>query len=303
MGRSKLWEADDVSFLEKNYPNKGLKWCCIELDRSNASIRQKASNLGLKQDREGDFFKEWQDRAGKSKIGKKRPEHSIVMKEHVKNGRIPAMEKRTDEQNKKLSLQKIKWFSENEHPRGMLGKKHTKDNVKKIGERAKKMWADPNSIVNSEKHRQYLSDNASTHMNMRMKNNPSSIYSRCKKGTITIVDKTFFARSRWEANIGAYLQFLKEKNEIKDWEHEPKTFWFLEIKRGVRSYLPDFFITNNDDSTYYIEVKGYMDAKSKTKLKRMAKYYPDVKVDVIEEKRYNAIKRNSSLYKHWGLLK
>jgi len=113
---------------------------------------------------------------------------------------------------------------------------------------------------------------------------------------------TFFARSRWEANIGAYLQFLKEKNEIKDWEHEPKTFWFLEIKRGVRSYLPDFFITNNDDSTYFIEVKGYMDAKSKTKLKRMAKYYPDVRVDVIEEKRYNAIKRNSSLYKHWGLL-
>jgi len=34
-----------------------------------------------------------------------------------------------------------------------------------------------------------------------------------------------------------------------------------------------------------------MDKKSKTKLSRMAKYYPEVRLDVVDQKKYNAIKR------------
>ena len=48
---------------------------------------------------------------------------------------------------------------------------------------------------------------------------------------------------------------------------------------------------NNDDSEEFWEVKGYMDSKSKTKLKRMAKYYPDVKLVLIDSTYYNDLKK------------
>lgn len=80
-----------------------------------------------------------------------------------------------------------------------------------------------------------------------------------------------------------YLQFLKEKNLILEWEYEPETFWFLEIKRGCRSYKPDFKITNLDGTFYWGEVKGFLDAKSKTKIKRFNKYYPNEKLVIIDK--------------------
>jgi predicted nuclease of restriction endonuclease-like RecB superfamily len=94
-------------------------------------------------------------------------------------------------------------------------------------------------------------------------------------------EKSFFARSKWEANYGKYLQWLKKNHAIRDWEHEPQEFWFFAIKRGVRSYKPDFKVTNNDGSHYWVEVKGFMDPKSKTKIARMKKYYPDEKLVLV----------------------
>ena len=82
--------------------------------------------------------------------------------------------------------------------------------------------------------------------------------------------------------------------EIKKWEHEPETFWFESIMRGCRSYLPDFRVTENNGSIVYHEVKGWMDARSKTKIKRMAKYHPDVKLIVIDSKAYNALAKQMS---------
>lgn len=114
-------------------------------------------------------------------------------------------------------------------------------------------------------------------------------YSRCTNGWVEIGGKRFFARSSWEANYGRYLQWSKERGMISDWEHEPTTFWFEGIKRGCRSYLPDFKVTNNDGSIVYHEVKGWMDAKSKTKIKRMAKYHPSVKLNVIDSVAYRAL--------------
>jgi hypothetical protein len=139
-------------------------------------------------------------------------------------------------------------------------------------------------------------------MIQRLKNNPQNQYSRVKKGKVTIEDKTFFARSRWEANVAAYLQYLKESELITDWEHEAEEYRFEEIKRGVMSYLPDFKVTRLNGSFYLIEVKGYMDDKSKTKLNRMKKYFPDIFIDLIEAKRYKQLQENSSLFKWWGLL-
>lgn len=99
-----------------------------------------------------------------------------------------------------------------------------------------------------------------------------------KQGWVTVGDKKHFFRSWWEVDYACYLEILKKYKRIKEWEYEPKTFWFENIKRGTRSYLPDFRITEFNDTVYYVEVKGHMDDKSKTKLKRMKKYYPEVKL-------------------------
>lgn len=74
------------------------------------------------------------------------------------------------------------------------------------------------------------------------------------------------ARSGWEANLARVL----EVHGIP-WEFEPRTFTFP-IKRGTRAYLPDFLLTESDE---WVEVKGWFDDKSKVKLKRFKKYYPE----------------------------
>jgi len=112
-----------------------------------------------------------------------------------------------------------------------------------------------------------------------------------KAGWRTIGGIKKYYRSRWEANYARYLEWLKQKGEIADWKHEPTTFWFENIKRGVRSYLPDFLVTENNGKQVYHEVKGWMDPKSKTKLKRMAKYYPDIPILLIDKSAYTALKK------------
>ena len=89
-----------------------------------------------------------------------------------------------------------------------------------------------------------------------------------------------YSKSNYERLFAKYLQFLKTKKHIKEWWYEPDLFYFEGIKRGVTNYTPDFKVENPDGSFEYFEIKGYMDAKSKTKIKRMAKYHPDVKLEV-----------------------
>lgn len=129
---------------------------------------------------------------------------------------------------------------------------------------------------------------------------PSRQYGHIKQGRRKDLGDTFF-RSAWEANYARYLRFLMHHKLVYKWEHEPDTFWFNEIKRGIRSYLPDFKIWGPDhDGPYYVEVKGYMDSRSKTKLKRMKIYYPEVRVDVVGRREYTAIsKRVSGLIRNW----
>ncbi len=73
-----------------------------------------------------------------------------------------------------------------------------------------------------------------------------------------------YARSTWEGNYAKYLEMLRSKAMIRSWKHEPKEFWFLKIRRGVRSYKPDFKVVNREGQVEYHEVKGWMDPKSKT---------------------------------------
>lgn len=111
----------------------------------------------------------------------------------------------------------------------------------------------------------------------------------CSKGSI-------YFRSKWEANYALYLDFLIKHKQISDWLFEEDTFFFEKIKLGTRSYTPDFKIFNNDGSIEYHEVKGYMDARSKTKLKRMQSYYPETKLVLIDREYYtDMLKRMKGL--------
>jgi hypothetical protein len=117
-------------------------------------------------------------------------------------------------------------------------------------------------------------------------------HSRAKSGKRE--DIGIYVRSSWEANIARYLNWMKSIGAIFAWEYEADTFWFLNFKRGTRSYTPDFKIWDRaGDTPYYWEVKGWMDQKSQTKLSRMAKYYPDVKVIVIGSAEYKAIRNQA----------
>lgn len=109
-----------------------------------------------------------------------------------------------------------------------------------------------------------------------------------------------YFRSKWEANYARYLNFLIKQNEIKGWEFEPNVFEFKEIKKGTRFYTPDFKVYKNNGDIEYHEVKGWMDEKSQTKLNRMAKYYPDIKIDLINSKRYRILnKQLKNLIPDW----
>lgn len=73
-------------------------------------------------------------------------------------------------------------------------------------------------------------------------------------------------RSSWEANFIRVLNIYKI-----DFKFEPTVFSFP-IKRGTKGYTPDFLLTRNND---WVEIKGYLDDKSKIKLKRFKRYYPE----------------------------
>jgi hypothetical protein len=248
------WTEKEIKILTENYPKIGKFACAKLLNMTESQIRQKASKLGLKQDRTSDFFKEWQAKSAKSNTGTKRPSQSKVMKDLHKEGKL----KQTFEQRSKAS--KLRWKNMSEE---------TKDGFSK---------------------------RANENMGIKY----ASLAGKWKAAWYEIGGIRKYYRSRWEANYAKYLQWLLENKEIQKWEHEPQTFWFEGIKRGVMSYLPDFRVTENDGSIAYHEVKGWMDDRSKTKIKRMAKYYPNVKLIVIDSKTYKSLEKKAKLLvKDW----
>jgi hypothetical protein len=106
-----------------------------------------------------------------------------------------------------------------------------------------------------------------------------------------IGDQCIFLRSLWEFNYAQILENRKRLGIIRNWRYEPITFWFLQIKRGTRSYKPDFEVTLLDGSIEYHEVKGWMTPRSRTALKRMAKYHPDVVIRLIGPEEYRTLRR------------
>jgi len=114
-------------------------------------------------------------------------------------------------------------------------------------------------------------------------------FGNVKRGYYNIGGTEYFFRSKWEANYAIYLNWLKTNKEILDWGYEKDVFMFDKIKTGTRSYRPDFKITNKNNSTEYHEVKGWVTPKSKTQIKRMRIYHPEVKLLLIDSRCYRDI--------------
>lgn len=140
-------------------------------------------------------------------------------------------------------------------------------------------------------HRMKLSDIHAGKMpaNMNYQNQNYGKFANVQRGEYDINGTTIYFRSKWEANYALYLDFLIDHKEIVKWEFEPDTYMFEQIKLGTRSYTPDFKVFLKDGSFEYHEVKGYMDSKSKTKLKRMKKYYPKIVVRLVDQSEYKLL--------------
>lgn len=164
------------------------------------------------------------------------------------------------------------------HPRGMLGKKQSPENIARMSALHRHLWADPASAHNSESRAQASSD---ANVAWLKKNGSRQGYSRGAGGRRADLGGRYF-RSAWEANYARYLNLLVAQKQIASWGFEEKTFWFEAIKRGTRSYTPDFRVTKLDGASEWHEVKGWLDPKSKTRLDRMARYFPSEKIVLID---------------------
>lgn len=73
-------------------------------------------------------------------------------------------------------------------------------------------------------------------------------------------------RSGWEANVCRVMKGYGIEYEFEAYKFE------FPIKRGNKSYIPDFYLPNADE---WLEIKGYFDQNSFIKLKRFKKYFPE----------------------------
>lgn len=100
-------------------------------------------------------------------------------------------------------------------------------------------------------------------------------------------------KSRMEANIARYFEAIRTGRistdfEIINWLHEPCRFWYP-VSHGVTSYAPDFLLILRGRPLEFVEVKGWLDPRSATAIKRFAKYYPDLSLTLIDSRAYRAI--------------
>lgn len=264
MKKMKISERD--KYILKHYKSYNLTEVSQAVGLTRTSTARRARQLGVKMThKKQEFTKTYKD-----EFGVRHP--------------IGWVRKTPEEISAKISKRVKEWYKHNPHPKGFKGKKRPEEFKKMMSNRIKELWRDKNSKYNSPESRQIKSDNMSRMMIERMsKMDKGKIYSRTKKGWLELGDKKYYFRSGWEMKYARYLQNIETLKGIKKWEYEVDTFWFDKIKRGVRSYTPDFKIFHNDGSVEYHEVKGWMDAKSKTKLKRMKIYYPNIDVIVIDE--------------------
>lgn len=188
------------------------------------------------------------------------------------------------------------WHATHEHPREMLGKKHTPETLKLVSEASTEMWA---SLSAKQRQAQIDKSYQARLLNPKlMANHESGMARSWKAGWRVIGGKRSYYRSRWKANYARVLQHQLKAGEILDWQHEPDRFQFANTETGCRSYLPDFKVFTTEGE-YYHEVKGWLDERSKTIFCLMAIEYPAVKIVVIDAAWFKANKHYPLILNEW----
>ena len=306
------WTHAEIQALADLYSHNSLSEISNALGRSINSVRAKAHKLGISKSHlwsheHTEIVKSTYEGAGQGgkidllllaeKVGKSKQE---VCRKARELGLTNSARRKTE--NGKKDQRKFKGdaaalkrhqsdqakarIKEKGHPKGMLGKKHnekTKDRLSATSKAAQLFISDEERAKRSIKA-------SKTRLERYGHLAPKVKRGSWDAGWREIGGKRNYYRSRWEANYARYLEWLKVKGEIADWLHEPETFWFEEVMRGVRSYKPDFRVWENDGSSSLHEVKGWMDSRSRTTLKRMKKYHPQQKIVLIDGQQYRSIR-------------
>lgn len=295
-GKKRRWSASDTEFLRARYlqyrDTGKLDELARLMGRAKTFICTKARAIGLTDlhhkhswarmdEKEALRFIQWHTRLSDSELAAKFAiSVSAVERRRVRFG---------------LAKDPKMMWKLSQHPRGFRGGTHGPNAKLAISAASKTMWANPDHFLNSAQHRQALGDRA---LKLFQNGKLRGGYSRANGGRRADLGNTYF-RSSWEANYARYLNWLKERGQIESWEYEVDTFVFHEIKRGTRSYTPDFKVVENGQ-VHYDEIKGWMDPKSIVRMKRMSKYYPDIQVRIIGAKEYRAISTSiSDLIPNW----
>ena len=182
----------------------------------------------------------------------------------------------------------------------MLGKTHTPQYSLECGRRAAQWHLTASEFQKYAKNRKILETKLSRYGTTAP--HLENVKVSWKQGWREIGGKRKYYRSRWEANYARYLEFLKSTGNIKEWFHEPETFWFPTIKRGSLSYLPDFKVIKNDETHYWVEVKGWMCPRSITKIKRFKKYFKEEKLEIVQAPWFSSnAKKLIGIIKDWEL--
>lgn len=260
------WTDLEILELKRLYGQAGSDGClnlkpfALSMGRNLGNVSRKAKALGL------------ETSYSRKKVEQRKDRRKFASKE---------------EAHRHIGAELKKRIEQNGHPRGALGMKHKPESLEKIALASRRS--------NAARSPEMLVAINLKAMKTKMQNGtyaPARQKTTWKGGWREIGGVRKYYRSRWEANYAHYLQWLKEKGQIAEWKHEPKVFWFEGVKRGTVSYLPDFWVLEVNGSDSFHEVKGWMDDRSITKIKRMAKYFPDVKLVVIDAKGYEAIKKS-----------
>lgn len=309
--KSRSWTVEEDRILKSLYLTHSRQEIADLLGRTHGSVRKRCWVLGLNskhpavQEEVKKIINDWYaDRDGlqrselsidelAAKVGM---DKSNVSRLARKMGLTSSHRPLGPAERRKIGDKAKQRLAAGDHPRGMAGKKHS--------EKAKQQMS-KNSYAASQplEDRQARGRKAAqTRVEKYGTGNPSMLgrnaYSRAKRGRRSDLGGQFF-RSAWEANYARYLNFLVRNGEIVTWEYEPKTFVFHGVERGALTYTPDFKVIEHDGSYKWHEVKGWMDAKSKAKLKRMAKFYPEEEIVIIGAEEYRSLSQWSRLIEGW----
>lgn len=276
-----IWKVGDVLGLKGQYVHKILKDNNIAL--KNPKFTKEDENLLIQ------YYEEYASKQELDKLalllGRTK---QFICRKAKDLGLTNAKRKYalSFEQKEKQSEKAKKRIKKYGHPKGMLGKKHSKFFKERMSERMKQTWKNAPEIFMTPKRKEVMSKKMS---DMQMKG-ILGVNSRSYITKTVFSDKSYTFRSNWELNIAFFLEYLKINNEIIDWAYESKRFEFPDNDFGIKSYLPDFLVVTQKEQRI-IELKGRMDEKSKNKMSLMQKFYPNVLIELWDEHIYNNIKK------------